>query len=71
MTEKINKLYPNKKLNVWLRLHKKWNHHHWLSMLDKLTKLSFHQSNVSVTGQKGIGFYLEVNRRCDSILKRC
>ena len=63
MTEKINKLYPNKKLNVWLRLHKQWNHDEWLSMLDKLTKRYFHQWSFSVAGQKEISFYLETNHR--------
>ena len=62
MTENINKRFPKKELNAWLRLHKQWNHHDWLSMLDKFTKLGFHQSNVSVSGQKDIAFYLEVNR---------
>ena len=56
MTEKINKLFLKKVLNAWLRLHKQWNHHDWLSMLDKLTKRSFHQWSVSVAGQKQIGF---------------
>ena len=63
MTEKINKRFPKKELNAWLRLHKQWNHHDWLSLLDKLTKRGFHQWSVSVAGQKEIGFYLET-RRC-------
>ena len=62
MTEKINKLFLKKVLNVWLRLHKHWNHHDWLSMLDKLTKRIFHQWSVSLAGKKEIGFYLETNR---------
>ena len=36
MTEKINKLFPKKVLNAWLRLLKQLNHHDWLSILDKL-----------------------------------
>ena len=52
MTEKINKRFPKKELNAWLRLHKQWNHHDWLSLLDKLTKQGFHQWSVSVAGQK-------------------
>ena len=52
MTEKINKLFPKKVLNALLRLHKQWNHHDWLSLLDKLTKQGFHQWSVSVAGQK-------------------
>ena len=63
MTEKINKLFPKKGLNAWLRLHKQWNHHDWLSLLDKLTKRGSHQWRVSVSGLKEIGFYLETNRR--------
>ena len=63
MTVKINKLFPKKVLNAWLRLHKQWNHQDWLSLLDKLTKQSFHQWSVSVAGQKEIGFYLEANSR--------
>ena len=63
MTEKINKRFPKKELNAWLRLHKQWNHHDWLSLLDKLTKRGFHQWSVSVAGQKEIGFYLETNHR--------
>ena len=63
MTDKINKRFPKKELKTWLRLHKHWNHHDWLSMLDKMTKLSFHQLSVSVTRQKEIGFYPETNRR--------
>ena len=63
MTEKLNKRFPKKELNTWLRLHKQWNHHDWLSLLDKLTKQGFHQWSVSVAGQKEIGFYLETNRR--------
>ena len=63
MTEKINKLFPKKALNVWLRLHKQWNHHDWLSMLEKLTERSFHQWSISVAGQKEIGFYRETNCR--------
>ena len=63
MTEKINKRFPKKELNAWLRLHNQWNHHYWLSLLDKLTKQGSHQWSVSVVGQKEIGFYLETNRR--------
>ena len=63
MTEKKNIRFPKKELNAWLRLHKQWNHHDWLSMLDKLTERSFHQWSISVAGQKEIGFYLETNRR--------
>ncbi len=63
MTEKINKRFPKKELNPWLRLHKQWNPHDLLSLLDKLTKRGFHQCSVSVAGQKEIGFYLETNRR--------
>ena len=58
MTVKINKLFPKKVLNAWLRLHKQWNHHDWLSLLDKLAKRGFYQWSVSVVGQKEIGFYL-------------
>ena len=63
MSEKINKRFPKKELNAWLRLHKQWNHHDWLSLLDKLTKRGFHQRNVSVAEKKEIGFCLEANRR--------
>ena len=63
MTVKINKLFPKKVLIVWLRLHKQWKHHDWLSMLDKLTKWGFNKWSVSAAGQKEIDFYLETNRR--------
>ena len=63
MTEKINKLFPKKVINALLRLHKQWNHHDWLSMIDKLTERSFHQWRVYLAGQKKISFYLETNRR--------
>ena len=63
MTEKINKRFPKKELNVWLRLNKQWKRHDWLSLLDKLTKRGLHQWSVSVAGQKEIGFYPETNRR--------
>ena len=62
MTEKTNKRFPKKELNARIRLHKQWNHHDWLSLLDKLTKRGSHQWSVSVAGQKEIGFYLEANR---------
>ena len=63
MNKKINKRFPKKELNAWLGLHKQWNYHDWLNLLDKLTKRGFHQWSVSVAGQKGIGFYLETNHR--------
>ena len=63
MTENINKRFPKKELNAWLRLHKQLNHYDWLSLLDKLKKLGFHQWSVSVVGQKEIGVYLETNPR--------
>ena len=63
MTEKINKRFPKKELNAWIRLYKQWNHHDWLILLDKLTKRGFHKWSFSVAGQKEIGFYLETNRR--------
>ena len=62
MIEKLNKRFPKKELHVWLRLHKQWNHHDWLSLLEKLTKRGFHQRSISVAGQKEICFYLETNR---------
>ena len=63
MTEKINKRFLKKELNAWLRLHKQWNHHDWLSLLDKLTKQDFHRWSVSVAGQKEIDIYLETSHR--------
>ena len=63
LTDKINKRFPKKKPTAWLRLHKQWNHHDWLSLLDKLTKRGFHQWSGSVAEQKKIGFYLEINHR--------
>ena len=62
MNQKINKRFPKKELNAWLRLHKQLNNHNWLSLLDKLTKRRFHQWIVSVAGQKKIGFYLGTKR---------
>ena len=56
MTEKKNKLFTKKVLNAWLRLHKKCNHHDWLSMLEKLTKRDFHRWSFSVAGEKEMGF---------------
>jgi len=63
MTEKISKRFTKKELNAGLRLHKQWNHHDWLSLLEKLTKRGFHERSLSVAGQKEICFYLETNRR--------
>ena len=61
MTKKINKRSPKKELNAWLSLQKQWDHHNWLSLLNKLIKLGFHQWNDSVARQKEIGFYIETN----------
>ena len=52
MTEKINKLFPKKKLNAWLRLHKQLNHNDWLSLIDKLTKRGFHQWSLWLDKRK-------------------
>lgn len=63
MSTKIKKRFPKKELNAWLRLHKQWDHHDWLGLLENLTKQGFHDWSASVAGQKEIGFYLETRRR--------
>ena len=61
MSAKIKKRFPKKELNTWLRVKQTWDHIEWLNLLENLTKLGFHEWSSSESGQREIGFYLEIN----------
>ena len=57
------KSFTKKELNIWLRVHSKWNHQEWYSLIEELSTQGCHEWTDTEQGRNEIGFYLENKQR--------